>query len=1192
MKKTIRLLYCLSLFFLGSSFVQSQTTCVTSIGSQTTCGDGCALVNGFCVACVAGTYMTTSLLGNNEGPLCLSCLPGQYHDPGTTEAISCLNCAKHTYSNTSGLVGSCFQCYTAATAGSTTCAGCDPGTYKDSSDDLCKTCPVGYYTDDRDMRQCTDCPIGYYAKNLSTTMGEPRHDGCQECGAGRYGHATTAATMESGCKHCVQGRYSEDNLVKNENDEDPNAMCKACQAGTFNDKIGAVAISACVNCKAGTYSSTSAASNISYCLDCSAGTYSSTSAASNISYCMNCPRGRSQPRSGQAICFPCIPGTRQHETGQSFCHQCLPGHASKQEGNFNSTCTACNRGTYQPNRGRPSCIICGDGGTSNKVRTDCVKTTWKVAKDCTKYEYLDDRCYNATLHDSKNIYDQLNMGDAVCTDEEKTKYYHCATCPNGANCSHDRASLSTLRNLPGWWRIPHEFEPDNNGKGTINLYARCPFVDDCSGGELYNNNTLVTLNQCANETTSVLCSRCESGYTRIGVKCQPCAAESAAILSIVALVVAVGSVLLVVFRRTLSTDVVITARLLVAFSQISSSMPRMMLANFAFPSNYLHFLSYFSIIDFDLMAVPVIHCDVGVDFRRSMLSGVCLSAFIFTMMNVIYQIIKYRVQHAEEVYMPEAKRKVMSQLFDLGDLDLNGEICEIELLGLFKYVNDTKTKDTTISQSALHKMMKRAGAKKNIVKSKQLKITREQFIYAALQKRNGDKSGIAMYTPVLAVQHRVGLQQALSVCLSTTVQFFLLVHAPVSAKVLLYFDCHRFGKKASYLRSDYSLDCGSTDYQDYIPVVVVFLFLFVLALPLGLTCILLINRNKLYSTKIRVQIGFLYNRLVHGAEFWEVGELSRKMMFTGLLVYFPANIRPTGGLLVCIIACCFLNYSHPFKNKLVFWTAEATFVCVAVKYLVAVFGLHMGSQLNDVDMISMGTVLIVLDATVFIGIFVVVIVLLHKANAANRLRQKQMQFGCGEDEEEEYSDDDDDAENAKVKPDFTFSMRTMRKAITREKVNLIRSNSATSKSFALALIRERKIQARARVQERLQIHRQLIDSKRAKAGLPALYSNVESTSAVESAADRDSTAVKLYSNDDTAINDETGFCEVDTLFDNIHAGEEELVDSLFEGLATHESELMDDVDSLFVDLHESVHHEAQHEVDNLFANLLVTSQRS
>jgi hypothetical protein len=106
-----------------------------------------------------------------------------------------------------------------------------------------------------------------------------------------------------------------------------------------------------------------------------------------------------------------------------------------------------------------------------------------------------------------------------------------------------------------------------------------------------------------------------------------------------------------------------------------------------------------------------------------------------------------------------------------------------------------------------------------------------------------------------------------------------------------------------------------------------------------------------------------------------------------------------------------------------------------------------------------------------------------------------------------------------------------------------------------------------------------------------LYSNVESTSAVESAADRDSTAVKLYSNDDTAINDETGFCEVDTLFDNIHAGEEELVDSLFEGLATHESELMDDVDSLFVDLHESVHHEAQHEVDNLFANLLVTSQR-
>ena len=85
-------------------------------------------------------------------------------------------------------------------------------------------------------------------------------------------------------------------------------------------------------------------------------------------------------------------------------------------------------------------------------------------------------CMYLEFREGENIYDQLKMGDAVCTDEEKMKYYHCATCPNGANCLDDSASLSTLRNLPGWWRIPHEFEPDDNGKGITHLYARCPFA--------------------------------------------------------------------------------------------------------------------------------------------------------------------------------------------------------------------------------------------------------------------------------------------------------------------------------------------------------------------------------------------------------------------------------------------------------------------------------------------------------------------------------------------------------------------------------------------------------------------------------------------------------------------------------------------------------------------------------------------
>merc|ERR1711916_32684 len=82
------------------------------------------------------------------------------------------------------------------------------------------------------------------------------------------------------------------------------------------------------------------------------------------------------------------------------------------------------------------------------------------------------------------------------------------------------------------------------------------------------------------------------------------------------------------------------------------------------------------------------------------------------------------------------------------------------------------------------------------------------------------------------------------------------------------------------------------------------------------------------------RIGFLYDRFVVGAEFWEVHEMLRKGMLTGVLILIDDKfIQAAVAIFVCLAACGTINYFQPHKNRIVFWGAEMAFVALALKYL-------------------------------------------------------------------------------------------------------------------------------------------------------------------------------------------------------------------------------------------------------------------
>lgn len=141
--------------------------------------------------------------------------------------------------------------------------------------------------------------------------------------------------------------------------------------------------------------------------------------------------------------------------------------------------------------------------------------------------------------------------------------------------------------------------------------------------------------------------------------------------------------------------------------------------------------------------------------------------------------------------------------------------------------------------------------------------------------------------------------QLFSLCASTCTQLLLLLHAPVSAKSFYYFDCHVLGEDAELLRRDYSLNCKSQRYEKILPVAFALLFGFAILLPLVLGIQIFKHWNELHIPATKSRIGWLYPRFVHGAEFWEIHEVIRKMFLTGIIVYFPTNIRALVAVWIC-----------------------------------------------------------------------------------------------------------------------------------------------------------------------------------------------------------------------------------------------------------------------------------------------------
>ena len=542
----------------------------------------------------------------------------------------------------------------------------------------------------------------------------------------------------------------------------------------------------CSFCDVGFFGSTKG-----FCSECADGKFTENK---GLLECGNCTNGQVNNKKSSCIkcavgkrrvdssfgCQDCEPGLYSDDTGQSSCKICKNGEV-KSNSSCNDCglgkhgvifpaigCIPCESGKYQDTQGRDKCNECKNGLIPNEKRSDCIKPPWIFAEECQQNEYLND-----TAHLKQN--------------------WTCNLCPDGADCSNENASLSTLMSKKGWWRIP-----DDYGPGDI-LFAQCPFPQDCLAAKPNEP-------KCIPETTHDLCSRCKVRHKRIASKCQVCV-ENEIGLRIIGLVIVVFIIAATVFiyrkkirklsvkYRNAAGDAGLAIKIIVSFLQINMTMPSMMSSTFTWPEQYVDFLNRVGgFVSVDFLSIIGVQCVVDVDFRLSVVVTLCIPIFIFLMMISIYFVGKHRIiagKHRVIIDDPEQLRKIMGQLFDLGDFDLSGEIDSNELRHVFEILASQASnkksrlvKINKMKQKFLQEMIIDAGGKvswifqENEPPKKIYTIDRGNFIIAATLDDNKAASdgvdSLADYISKEEVVEHVKVSGLRSWCLSILVQLFLL----------------------------------------------------------------------------------------------------------------------------------------------------------------------------------------------------------------------------------------------------------------------------------------------------------------------------------------------------------------------------------------------------------------------------------
>ena len=586
------------------------------------------------------------------------------------------------------------------------------------------------------------------------------------------------------------------------------------------------------------------------------------------------------------------------------------------------------------------------------------------------------------------------------SDKDRTKH-KCSICPDGSDCSPQgnlkiQPTLDTLQPLPqDYWHVPWTETNDPQ-------FVRCPYRDRCS------------LTGCANRTLGPLCAVCSPNHYRSATtECLECTKDT------VRLKIGILSAVLLSFfllawsqRKRIQRirakygaawkDIVRIVTINLSYCQVSSSLPSII--DIPWPTKYLELLDALSFVNIDVVSLLGIKCAGGElwDFRGRLLLACFVPVLVVSLCYLIYrcrrQHVKLRAKHGT-VSLKEMTMHSVEYIWDMFDLDGSGEIDEEEFHNLLINLNQSSIEHTHPSNAAMRQEIMtdlRAVKRRHseIENKHSLVLLRPDFVELVAS----GKLGHVLRDDWIVWTERQRIREQF---LSDMLLVLFLLHAPLSQRGFYFFACTDIGGKL-FLRSDYSIECYTMKHNTFIPVAVGFLLFFSFLFPLLILLQLCRHRKRLHTPEIRHRFGFLYASFNRGGEYWEIHEVFRKMILTGLLVFIPGTSRAAVAIVVSVLSVASLNYVKPHKNDLVFWVAQGSFVITTFKYLSVILLSARKTTNNRVDDATnfkqtsdvVGVLLIFLDVVFMaVSFFAVIAVLLVLRSVLAKERKEELLTG-------------------------------------------------------------------------------------------------------------------------------------------------------------------------------------------------------
>ena len=778
----------------------------------------------------------------------------------------------------------------------------------------CELCPVGRWDDGLKVlnrtvpvETCTRCKAGKFGIEIGSFL---ETEGCFPCPPGRYTGEPGAPSLDK-CKQCHPGSFSVSGARN----------CSSCKKGRVSLAPGSFE---CTPCSRGRYETNNS------CILCESGRFN---ANPEKTFCKMCPRGKTS-RSGATFCSICQLGEFLDITKKPFeCQICPSGHScvegtteptSCPPGKFASVtraeCKTCGLGMFSPQERSTSCNMCPPGtyqdARGSKLCISCPEDSFSgyhgnsALSECTK-------CSSSIEHTgTRRLTKQISIRSCICNDG----YYpyvlngtlkKCNLCPVGATCVMPNASLDTVQWMApkhGFWKIPWETPFDQK-------FVRCSKENMC------------TPSGCVQGTEGVLCEVCSSGYAKQLGKCYKCNSNLTSIA--IALVLLATICMFIAYKRFLQfmhkkkqyagawREFLRVAKISVDFMQIGSAIPVVLAVHF--PPNIVEFTKVFDFVNVDILSLSGVTCFGGVDFIHHFLYLSCLPISV-VIAGLLAQYFRCCRNYA---YSERSYRIMADEIFAIMDEHSEGRVSPRKYM---QYMSSfDQSQGNYMDKKQFHARIKTLSQQKIF-----------EWWYGRKRK------------------HFI---------LNASTHCLLFIHTPITRKVFEFFNCHPIHSK-SFLKSDYSIECESPYYKLTLPYVIIICLGFSFSLPVAIAVFLFVRKNRLREHGMGEALSFLYEPYRNGVEGWEVLEIFRKTLLTGILIYLQDNpvTQLTVGTMICACACCLLNYFQPHKNREVFWLTQVSYVITLLKFLNT--NLLLGAQ-SIAERDFVGFMLVVFDCLFF-----------------------------------------------------------------------------------------------------------------------------------------------------------------------------------------------------------------------------------